>query len=74
MLQVDESGRETGEGFVEFAAGEDIEKALSKHREEIGHRSVVQAAYCTVSFRESSGSHVGVRVGIQCTLYVIVRG
>ncbi len=37
MIQVDESGRGTGEGFVYV---EDVEEALTKHREEIGHRSV----------------------------------
>ncbi len=38
VLQVDESGRETGEGFAEFTSVDDIEKALAKHRQEIGHR------------------------------------
>jgi len=37
-MQVDQSGRETGEAFVEFVDQEDAEKALAKDRQEIGHR------------------------------------
>ena len=37
-MQVDQSGRETGEAFVEFVDLEDAEKALAKDRQEIGHR------------------------------------
>ena len=37
-MQVDQTGRETGEAFVEFVKHEDAENALTKDRQEIGHR------------------------------------
>ena len=40
MVQRDESGKETGIGFVEFLTEEDAEKALERDRKSMGHRYV----------------------------------
>ncbi|KAK2101500.1 hypothetical protein P7K49_019166 [Saguinus oedipus] len=39
-LPVDPEGKITGEAFVQFASQELAEKALGKHKEEIGHRYI----------------------------------
>lgn len=38
MLPEDRQGRSTGEAYVQFASQEIAERALSKHKERIGHR------------------------------------
>ena len=38
VVQRDESGKETGIGFVEFLTEEDAEKALERDRKSMGHR------------------------------------
>ena len=37
-IQLNESGRETGEAFVELLHEEDVERALDRHKKVIGHR------------------------------------
>ena len=39
-ILVDQFGRTTGDGFVQFASVDLIDEALKKHRDSIGHRSV----------------------------------
>lgn len=43
VIQTDENGEETGEGFIEFTSKEEAEKALGRDRQSIGHRSVYAA-------------------------------
>jgi heterogeneous nuclear ribonucleoprotein F/H len=38
ILATDNSGRPTGEAYVQFVNKETAEKALLKHKEKIGHR------------------------------------
>ena len=37
-IQTNESGRETGEAFVELENEEDVERALDRHKKMMGHR------------------------------------
>ena len=37
---MDDSGRSTGEAYVEFSSAKGVEGALAKHKEKIGHRFV----------------------------------
>lgn len=37
-IQVDDTGRETGEAFIEVGTDRDVEKALDRHKKSIGHR------------------------------------
>ena len=39
-LLLDDSGRSTGEAYVEFTSAKGVEGALAKHKEKIGHRFV----------------------------------
>lgn len=39
-VQVDDTGRETGEAFIEVSTDRDVEKALDRHKKSIGHRYV----------------------------------
>ena len=39
-LPLDDSGRSTGEAFVEFATPKGTEGALERHKQKIGHRLV----------------------------------
>ena len=38
MLPEDRTGRSTGEAYVQFASPDIAERALTKHKERIGHR------------------------------------
>lgn len=38
MIQREIDGKETGEGFVELASKDDVDKALARDRKEIQHR------------------------------------
>lgn len=40
VLPLDSSGRASGQAFVQFACAEDVEKALKKNREHMGHRYI----------------------------------
>ena len=50
MIQTDDNGEETGEGFVEFTSKEEAEKALGRDRQSIGHRSVHNYIPCSALF------------------------
>lgn len=49
MLPEDRQGRSTGEAYVQFASQEIAEKALSKHKERIGHRWEERASWGVVN-------------------------
>lgn len=49
MLPEDRQGRSTGEAYVQFASQEIAEKALSKHKERIGHRWEERASWGMVN-------------------------
>lgn len=40
VFALDASGRQTGEAYIKFASIPAADKALSKHKERIGHRLV----------------------------------
>lgn len=38
VLPTDHSGRSTGEAYIQFASRDYADKAMSKHKDKIGHR------------------------------------
>ena len=40
VFALDNAGRQTGEAYIKFASVSTADKALSKHKERIGHRLV----------------------------------
>jgi len=37
-LTMDQDGRASGDAYVEFATNQDVDSALKKHKEKMGHR------------------------------------
>ncbi len=37
-VQIDDTGKETGEAFIELETDKDVERALDRHKKSIGHR------------------------------------
>ena len=37
-LTMDQDGRASGDAYVEFASSQDVDEALKKHKDKMGHR------------------------------------
>ena len=75
MIQVDQdSGRCTGEGYVEFCNKEDVEKAVSYNKQSIGHRCVCACAcMCNVNFVCKTSSWLQINHHKYCTMKITLK-